>query len=215
MSGKMKALLAAAKGKQVESSKEAAQPEQQKMTPLQRALAEQNKRREVQPSPEDKPKNQVKPIQLSTQALAELDTSDIEVVARRQQVLEQVTLKAPAFGPDDMKDRLAKLDELVMSDAGLNQITLDIARGYCKDIMVALKTEPELDSILIDKDIRNIMLFIRTTESSAVEAKETRVKKVTKTTEAKARKDKIKANLQAKNLLGNAVLGDLSSLGKE
>jgi hypothetical protein len=88
----------------------------------------------------------------------------------------------------DFRGRLAKLDSLIADDLGLTITTIDSARNYVKEIMIQLKEEPELDSILIDRDVHNIIAVIRHIRIDAAaamatgkEKSEKRVKKSTAT----------------------------------
>lgn len=67
-------------------------------------------------------------------------------------------------GPDMISERLARLDRLA-NEIGISQINIDAARGYLKEVMVELKVHPEYESILIDKDVHNIMKFVRASQT--------------------------------------------------
>lgn len=79
------------------------------------------------------------------------------------------------------KDRLDMLDSLVSSELGISPYTIDVIRSHVKHIMMDLVTQPELDSILIDRDVHNVLAFIRHVKVDAAEARTvTKVKKETK-----------------------------------
>lgn len=65
------------------------------------------------------------------------------------------------------KDKMEALDALISADNGINQFTIDDIRRYVKEIMVTLHREPELDAILIDRDVHNILRFIRFVKDQA------------------------------------------------
>ncbi len=61
-------------------------------------------------------------------------------------------------------------------------------RGYVQSLMVTLKSHPEFDSVLIDKDVRNVMRFIRAVRGEALASREIKeVKREIKTIKAKAK----------------------------
>ena len=73
--------------------------------------------------------------------------------------------------PEEFKERLDKLDALIQAEQGINSYTMDAVRGYVKTIMVDLQKQPELDSCLIDRDIHNVLHFIRTVKDNAAESR--------------------------------------------
>jgi hypothetical protein len=82
------------------------------------------------------------------------------------------------------KERLDELDRLCMSELGLSPYTIDTVRGHVKVIMTDLLQQPELDSILIDRDVHNVMKFIRYVKEDAQASKES----ITAKRETKAKK---------------------------
>lgn len=70
-----------------------------------------------------------------------------------------------ALGPQGFKARLDAFDAMIMAEAGINQQQLDAARNHVATIMVELKENPEYDGMLIDRDVHNIMLYVRASAS--------------------------------------------------
>lgn len=69
------------------------------------------------------------------------------------------------------KSLLDNFDQLINSEFGIHAITQDKIRGYVKEVMQTLQTEPELDAILIDRDVHNILFYIRSTKDKAIETR--------------------------------------------
>jgi len=106
-----------------------------------------------------------------------------------------------AAGPV-FKDRLELLDSLVSSELGISPYTIDVIRGHVKQIMMDLVTQPELDAILIDRDVHNVLAFIRYVKTDAIESREkVAVKKETK----KAKDSKFRSFDLDLTALGNAL----------
>lgn len=70
-------------------------------------------------------------------------------------------------GPAGFKEKLDKLDNLIVAGAGITQTTLDTCRHYVADVMMELRKFPEYDSILIDRDVHNVMMFVQQSTSQA------------------------------------------------
>lgn len=98
-------------------------------------------------------------------------------------------------GPKDgnvFKQQLDQLDQLIQDENGINSFNMDFVRGYVRLIMTDLKSQPDLDAILIDRDVHNILHFIRTVKDSAVMEKS--VKKEKRAVKS-AKKPRIKISL--------------------
>jgi hypothetical protein len=105
--------------------------------------------------------------------------------------------------PKDFRELLARFDSLLARDTGIDDFNVDTCRNYVKKIYTELQTQPELEGLMIDKDIANIIHFIRTVRERALE---TGIKKSDK---AKAKA----GNVKAKNRFGdNAMTLDLNAL---
>lgn len=115
--------------------------------------------------------------------------------------------------PMGMAERLDELDRLIMRDNGISAFTLDAIRGHVKIIMIQLKEEPELDAILIDRDIHNVLSFIRHVRVDAMAAQTVKAEKAT----VKSRKGGVgKIKFDMTKALGSldGDLGNLQNLGK-
>lgn len=64
-------------------------------------------------------------------------------------------------GPEGMRVKLDRLDKMIIANSGIDQMSVDTARKYVQDIMIELKTHPEYMGVLVDKDIHNVMTFVR------------------------------------------------------
>lgn len=110
-------------------------------------------------------------------------------------------LKLPTRDPKDFKGLLDRLDEVITSQLGISKLTIDSIRGYVKQIMMDLQTQPDLDALLIDRDTHNVLKFIRYVKDDAVIARGQIQDKKT----AKAKKKF--------NPLEGFVLGNLTNAG--
>lgn len=125
---------------------------------------------------------------------------------------QQVSTPTQVEGTEDktplsFKDRLDRLDELIAQDFGISIITVDLVREHVKHLMIQLKDEPELDSILIDRDVHNILTFIRFVKDQAIGAQEVSKAKREKKERAK------KGGLSGFDLDLSALPSDLKALG--
>ena len=131
----------------------------------------------------------------TTQELAAIETFDSKV--RPQTAGEKQRV---------FKDKMEALDALISADNGINTFTIDDIRRYVKDIMVTLHREPELDAILIDRDVHNILRFIRYVKDQAfdgaVTAQEKRVAKVKKAVGVQKNKEAMRKLLGGLSLSG-------------
>jgi hypothetical protein len=88
-------------------------------------------------------------------------------VEQQKQGLPESTDLTSTYGPANFQHTLRQLDTLVGESTGIQQIQLDIARKYVMEIMVTLRTHPEFDGILVDKDIHNVMVFVQSSMNLA------------------------------------------------
>lgn len=95
-----------------------------------------------------------------------------------------------------LEDRIARLDALISAETGLNITTIDQARGYVKDIMIALRDEPGLDALLIDRDVHNILAVMRNIRFDAAAAMAAGAAKSEKRATKKSEKEKKLAFLE-------------------
>lgn len=124
------------------------------------------------------------------------------------------TIQSPSgIEPSLFKQNLDQLDELIKAEHGLSAFNIDMVRGYVKQIMVDLQMQPDLDAILIDRDVHNVLMFIRHVKDQAVESRTaTATKKATKVAKAGRLGDFKFAPLD----LGGGMIAppDLTGLGK-
>lgn len=100
------------------------------------------------------------------------------------------------------RQQLERLNELIKEDPmhKLGDIELGAARGVVASVMADIQAHPELDSILIDRDIRNIIIFVKHTRevftTQFTEKKETRAKTTAKKTAVAAGASAMMAAMQ-------------------
>ena len=87
------------------------------------------------------------------------------------------------------KQMLDDFDSLIAAaDGGIGQLQIDTARKYVSEIMMELKKNPDYDAILIDRDVHNVMLFVRASRENAVADFVTQKKKAAERADKKAAK---------------------------
>lgn len=117
--------------------------------------------------------------------------------------------------PEKFEDVLTRFDELLTRDQGVNDLNIGHLRDYVKRIFNDLTTNPEYDGLVIDRDVHNVIKWIRAVKTQATELA---VDKKTKA--AKAEVNKTKKNRFAA-ISGNLDIGgkmptsiqDMSSIG--
>lgn len=85
-----------------------------------------------------------------------------------------------------------RVDELIESNDQLAGPPLFELRNHVQRLMVTLKERPEFDGIVLDKDIRNVMKFIRATREEALQLREIKTEK--KSVRAVKKESTTKAN---------------------
>ena len=101
--------------------------------------------------------------------------------------------------PDDFQELLNRFDNLLIRDGQIDLSNIDTCRAYVKKIMVDLKENPEYDNLIIDRDVRNVIMFIRSVKDTAIQELNTKKEKGTKR----------KANAAAKKV---SRFGDVGTL---
>lgn len=119
----------------------------------------------------------------SVEELGHINTQEMEAQHQRESNLnvkaEQRTAKLVLASGEEVKSVCDKLDSIIGNNPNLVGPPLIEARGYVQRLMVTLKERPEFDSFVIDKDVRNIMRFIRSTREESLAMREVKtVKKV-------------------------------------
>jgi len=93
--------------------------------------------------------------------------------------------------PIDFKELTNNFDDLLAKSAGITMVNIDTARAYVKRIMTDLKEHPEYDRLLIDRDVHNIIKFVRSLKETALETVEVKRDKSAKAeSRAKGRKNR-------------------------
>lgn len=176
MAGPISSLLLKTHKKETEPPKEAEGPT--KPEPPRESTS-----RAMKPSlPTDQPAYESKQEPTADEApQGEAEKSALTRLHDAEKAPATIEVEVPEDKPLSFKDRLDELDRLIQLDTGITAFTIDTVRSHVKQIMVDLKEQPELDSILIDRDVHNILLFIRTVKEKAVIVREdTKEKKVKK-----------------------------------
>jgi len=144
--------------------KEQAQAQAQAAQPVQSSVMKA-------PSPSALVQSTQSPLKLeelpaAPQSVESLQRSlSVQSAQSRGELVETAT-KEERIG--QFKDLLDNFDSLINSEFGIHPITQDKIRGFVKEVMKTLQTEPELDAILIDRDVHNILHYIRSTKDQAV-----------------------------------------------
>lgn len=82
-------------------------------------------------------------------------------------------------GPAGVRERLDAIDQIIGGASEVSTLAIDTVRGYVAEIMKMLKSNPAYDSILVDKDMHNVMLFVRSSVTLAKSGFETKSTKRT------------------------------------
>lgn len=151
--------------------------------------------------------------------LAMIDTENMEPTAPNQKVptinVRAANLaKASALtSGESVRDLCDRLDAMIGERAApdLQGPSLFEIRNYVQTLMITLKSRPEFDSVIIDKDVRNVMKFIRATRQEAIELRDVKVvKKATRAVKKETVASKAKGFESAFNsiMFGAPKLGD-------
>jgi hypothetical protein len=105
--------------------------------------------------------------------------------------------------PENFQDVVDKFDALLSRDNAINEMNIGHLRNYVQRIFVDLKNNPEYDGMIIDRDVHNIIKFMRAVKS---EAQDLAIDKKEK--KAKADSNKVKKNKFAA-VAGNLDMGAL------
>jgi len=122
-------------------------------------------------------------VPYDTHELANINTESMEPVEKRE---TNLNVKAKQFGQklqlestQSVRELCDTLDAMMESEnaATLQGPKLIDIRNYVQTLMITLKARPEFDSVIIDKDVRNVMKFIRATREEALALREVKVVK--------------------------------------
>lgn len=103
--------------------------------------------------------------------------------------------------PEKFEDVLKRFDELMIRDQGVNDLNVGHMRDYVKRIFVELQENPEYDGLIVDKDVHNVIRWMRSVKG---QAQELAVEKKTKA--AKTEANKVKKNRFA-SIAGSLDIG--------
>lgn len=126
------------------------------------------------------------------------------------------TVEVPAANLEELivgfKANCDKLNELILADTGLSPYTVDAAKGFVRQIMIDLRDQPELDSCIIDRDVHNILTFIRRVKYDAAEAQaEVKTKKAKAESKKKTAFGGMRIDLSKLPALGKKDIGNLET----
>jgi len=132
----------------------------------------------------------------SVYELAAVNTESLEpvkipenAIARATHLRERMmTLKTH----ESVKALCDDMDTHIVANPLLKGPVLSILRAHVSSLMVTLKQHPEFDSVMIDKDVHNIMTFVMATRDEAVVLRDVKTDKKAKrgaTKEVKAIKE--------------------------
>lgn len=131
------------------------------------------------------------------QELARLNTDTMEPVTERHSNLNveaaRIGKKLQLDSAGTVRELCDALDAKLEKQAGelLQGPALVETRNYVQSLMITLKTRPEFAEVIIDKDMHNVMKFIRSTREEALQLREVKVaKKVTRAVNAEKKAGK-------------------------
>lgn len=143
-------------------------------------------------SEQAEPQLKGEPALYSAEQLARIDTDTEELEPKARQGKADLVKAAELAKDMVLKDSSSvrqlcdEIDTLIESHDQLVGPGLVTLRGYVQTLMVTLKARPEFDEIIIDKDVRNVMRFIRTVREQALATREVKViKKAVRETKKK------------------------------
>lgn len=122
-----------------------------------------------------------------TQELASINTDSMEPTEGKRET--NLNMKAKAFGnklqlesADSVRALCDRIDAMIGdtvegASAALQGPNLITIRNHVQSLMVTLKSRPEFDSVMIAKDVRNVMKFIRATREETLELREIKTTK--------------------------------------
>lgn len=151
--------------------------------------------------------------------LAMIDTENMEPTPVNQRV-PNLNVRAANLAKasvlqsgESVRELCDRLDNMIGDKAApdLQGPNLFEIRNYVQTLMITLKSRPEFDSVVIDKDVRNVMKFIRATRQEALELREVKtVKKATRAVKKEVTSSKTKGFEKAFQsiMFGAPKLGD-------
>lgn len=151
--------------------------------------------------------------------LAMVNTENMEPTAPNQKVptlnvrAQNLAKASVLTAPESVRELCDRLDAMIGDKAApdLQGPSLIEIRNYVQTLMITLKSRPEFDSVIIDKDVRNVMKFIRATRQEALELRDIKtVKKATRSVKKESTAKKAKGFESAFNaiMFGAPKFGD-------
>lgn len=119
------------------------------------------------------------------QELASMNTESLEPQSRREANLNvqanQLTKRLQLDSAESVRELCDRIDSMIEDKAAANLQGPGLLqmRNYVQSLMVTLKTRPEFDSVIIAKDVRNVMQYIRATRDEALSLREVKTTKKT------------------------------------
>lgn len=104
-----------------------------------------------------------------------------------------------------------QVDHVMAEDKQLSMADYATIRGYVMQLMITLKSRPEFESLLIDKDVRNVMRFLRATREEAMALRDVKTEKKATRGVKKERTTKIGSDMKD---AFNEVFGAIGLLKK-
>jgi hypothetical protein len=144
--------------------------------------------------------------------LAAMNTDSLEP---QMHVEKTINVKAEALtkagvlnSGESVRELCDKIDAMIAADQMVAGPSLATLRNYVMTLMMTLKSKPEYDSVIIDKDIRNVMTFIRSTRQESLDLREI---KTTKKAVRAAKKEGLSSVKQLKGM--EAAFNKMMGLG--
>ena len=92
--------------------------------------------------------------------------------------------------PENFKEVLDRFDELLIRDQGVNDMNVMHLRDYVQRIFVDLANNPEYDGLLIDRDVHNVIKYMRAVKGQAQELAVEKQAKAAKSSANRGKKNK-------------------------
>lgn len=142
----------------------------------------------------------------TTQELALIDTSDETQFEPKTQIEKNINVRANEMAKSmvlgsesEVRNLCDRIDEMILKCTGPTGVveivgpSLGEIRNSVQSLMITLKQRPEFDSVLIAKDVRHVMQYIRATREEALSLREIKTeKKVVRAIKGEAKKKSLK-----------------------
>jgi hypothetical protein len=142
----------------------------------------------------------------TTQELALIDTSNEAEFQPKTQIEKNINVRANEMArqmvlgsESEVRNLCDKIDAQIEKFTGPNGVveivgpSLGEIRNYVQSLMITHKQRPEFDSVMIAKDVRNVMQYIRATREEALALREVKTeKKAVRSVKSEAKKKSLK-----------------------